>query len=121
MLLLSVVVQVLLISGLFLFLHFNLRQLMFNLYLALLRCKHYIPSFLKLIVLRVPLVREVAAPPLGCGGCLRPGVNFQLRPRIIDYLADQEGSQRFQVPVRPYGGDVREELSVLTIGQGLHL
>ena len=119
MLFLSVVVKVLLICGLFFFLHFYLRQLMFNLYLALLRCKHYIPSFLQLIFLPVPL-GLVAAPPLGRRSCLRLG-NLELQPRFVDNLTDQGGSQGFEVPVRPYRGDVREELSVLTIGRGLHL
>jgi len=119
MLCLSVVVKVLLICGLFFCLHFYLRQLIFNLYLALLGCKHYIPCFLKLIVLPVPL-GVVAAPPLGRRSCLRLG-NLELQPRTVDYLADQGGCKGFEVPVRPYRGDVREELSVLTIGRGLHL
>ena len=119
MLFLSVVVKVLLICGLFFFLHFYLRQHMFNLYLAFLRCKHYIPSFLQLIFLPVPL-RVVTAPPLGRGSCLGLG-NLELQPRTVDYLADQGGCQGFEVPVRPYRGNVREELSVLSIGRGLHL
>jgi hypothetical protein len=70
---------------------------MFNLYLALLGCKHNIPSFLQLIVLPVPL-GVVAAPPPGRGSRLRLG-NLELQPRIVDDLADQGGSQRFEVPV----------------------
>ena len=57
----------------------------------------------------------IAAPLPGSGGCLCLG-DLELQPRIIDNQADQGRRQRFDVPLRPNGGDVREEFPVFSVG-----